>query len=67
MTEYEYQTLQQRFSAKLKGMPNCCSNKEGIYNEGVLACKSILKEVYEREKQAQEDRNVRERMDTRRI
>ena len=45
MTLYEYQILQDRLSAKLiKGRS---TNKEEAYNNGVLACKSILKEIYE--------------------
>lgn len=44
----KYEHIQSRFSAKLKRYPN---NKETAYNDGILACKSILKEVFEREQQ----------------
>ena len=42
----EYTFIQNRFSEKLKEYPN---NKEAAYNDGILACKSILKEIFERE------------------
>lgn len=47
MTYHEYQTLQDRFTAKLKNHKGYSTNKETEYNNGVLACKSILKEIYE--------------------
>jgi hypothetical protein len=49
MSEFEYQALQERFTAKLKNHRGYASNKEDAYNKGVLACKSILKEVFERQ------------------
>lgn len=47
MTFSEYSYLQDRLSKKLKKPP--CTNKESAYNDGVLACKSILKDVFERD------------------
>ena len=47
MTKKEYETLQDRFSKKLDRHPYT-GNKGQAYKEGVLACKSILKEVFER-------------------
>lgn len=49
MSEVEYRMLQKRFSGKLKNHRGYSSNRETAYNEGVLACKSILKEIFERE------------------
>ncbi len=43
MNYSEYRNLQEKFSKKLKRFP---TNRERVYNDGVLACKSILKEVY---------------------
>ncbi|MCI8585535.1 MAG: hypothetical protein HFI92_06490 [Lachnospiraceae bacterium] len=48
MNREKYEYIQSRFSAKLKGYPYP-NNKESAYNDGILACKSILKEVFERE------------------
>lgn len=48
MNEYEY--IQRRFSEKLKNR-SYATNKEAAYNNGVLACKSILKEIFERGEQ----------------
>lgn len=45
MSYTEYQILQERFSKKLKN--KFPTNKEKSYNKGILACKSILKEIYE--------------------
>lgn len=50
MSEFEYQGLQERFSAKLKNHRGYASSKEEAYNEGILACKSILKELFERQR-----------------
>ena len=47
MTELEYKQLQRRFIKKIIRNPN---NKQDAYNKGILACKSILKEVYEEQK-----------------
>lgn len=50
MTEAMYRDIQERFSKKLIGNKSgLCTNKEAAYNDGVLACKSILKEIYNRE------------------
>lgn len=46
MNREKYEYIQSRFSAKLKRYP---TNKESAYNDGILACKYILKEVFERE------------------
>lgn len=50
MLDVEYRILQERFSAKLKAHRGYSTNKETAYNEGVLACKSILKEIFEQQK-----------------
>lgn len=48
MDRSEYDYLQDRFSRKLiKRLP---TNKQEQYNEGILTCKSILKEVFESQK-----------------
>lgn len=49
MTELEYHFLQDRFSAKLKNNRTYTGNKKAAYDDGVLACKSILKEIFERQ------------------
>ena len=54
MLDIEYRILQGRFSAKLKSNRGYSTNKETAYNEGVLACKSILKEIFERQKEEKE-------------
>ena len=43
LNEQEYNDLQSRFSRKLKHEGNKSYN---AYNEGILACKSILSELY---------------------
>lgn len=48
MTLQEYKMLQDRFSAKLKNHNGRSTNRESEYNDGILACKSILKEIFER-------------------
>lgn len=56
MDEFEYGSLQEAFSRKLKNHPIFSNRWEEAYNEGVLACKSILKSFYKRsfsEKRAQ--------------
>ena len=53
MTFSEYSYLQNRLSKKLKKPPR--TNKESAYNDGVLACKSILKEIFERDTRNKED------------
>lgn len=53
MDKSEYDYLQDRFSRKLiKRFP---TNKQEKYNEGILACKSILKEVFEGQKSDKAD------------
>ena len=49
MDRYEYERLQAAFSSKLKNHDKwwAMTNKEEAYNNGVLACKSILKSVFE--------------------
>lgn len=55
MSEFEYQALQKRFSAKMKNHRGYAGNKQEAYNEGVLACKSILKEIFERQQRQKVD------------
>ena len=43
LNEQEYKELQFRFSRKMKHEGNKSSH---AYNEGILACKSILSELY---------------------
>lgn len=50
LDESEYSYLQECFSKKLI---RYCTNKEEAYNNGVLACKSILKEIYRRKETRQ--------------
>ena len=47
MTQNEYNILQERFSAKLRNRYTYSSNRNEAYKDGVLACKSILKEIFE--------------------
>ncbi len=47
MDKYEYEKIQELFTLKLKNHNGYCTNKEESYNNGVLACKSILKAFYE--------------------
>ncbi len=51
MTRAEYTKLQERFSAKMVHH-NWPTRQEESYNKAILACKSILKEVYKRERKA---------------
>ena len=44
MNKQEYEYLQERLSKKIIQRP---TNKEEEYNKGILAAKSILKEVFE--------------------
>ena len=54
MTEREYQILQQQFSKKI--IPHKWpTNKEDAYNEGVLACKSILHSFYQNQNKMLEE------------
>lgn len=48
MTKQDYDELQERMSRKLKKQWYN-TNKETAYNEGILTCKSILKEIFERQ------------------
>lgn len=50
MTEFEYRILQDRFSAKLTNNKTYTGNKKVAYDDGILACKSILKEIFERQR-----------------
>lgn len=51
MTKAEYIKLQERFSEKM--VPGrWLSAREESYNDAIKACKSILKEVFERERKA---------------
>lgn len=59
MTNYEYRELQERFTAKLKNHQGYSTQKETAYNDGVLACKSILKDVFKHQ-QNREDEIYRE-------
>lgn len=45
MTKLEYEMIQERLSKKLICRP---TNKQAEYNNGILAAKSIVKEIYER-------------------
>jgi hypothetical protein len=52
MRKDEYDRLQELMSNHLHDTPyshNGGSNKAAIYKEGVLACKSILKNAYEKQ------------------
>lgn len=51
MTRAEYTKLQERFSAKMI-QHHWPTRQEESYNKAILACKSILQEVYERERKA---------------
>lgn len=54
MTLKEYKTIQQRLSKKII---QCYTTKtQEAYNDGILACKSIIKEIYE--KQSKERKSV---------
>lgn len=47
MTEQEYERLQERFRRKLQNGPyGHWTNKGAVYEEGVRACMSILKDEY---------------------
>lgn len=48
MTEFEYKTLQSELKAKLKNSWYPTKWEDG-YNEGILAAKSKIKEIYTRE------------------
>lgn len=47
MTEREYTYLQERLSKKIIPLP---TNKQDEYNKGILAAKSIIKEIYDKGK-----------------
>lgn len=47
MTYKDYTVIQERLSRKLKNHRGYSTNKETAYNQGVLACKSIIKEIFE--------------------
>jgi hypothetical protein len=48
MNETTYKELQKRFTNKLNNTDLTGKRKEG-YEEGILACKSILREIYQKE------------------
>lgn len=53
MTKQEYEYIQDRFTKKLYDniyRNSACYNKDEAYREGVLACKSILSEIFNRNK-----------------
>lgn len=54
MTNYEYRELQARFTAKLKNHQGYSTQKETAYNDGVLACKSILKDIFKHQQNREE-------------
>lgn len=43
LNESEYRYIQECFSRKLI---RYCTNREEVYNKGILACKSILREIH---------------------
>lgn len=45
MTLKEYEVIQQRLARKI--VPGYTTKTQEAYNEGILACKSIIKEIYE--------------------
>jgi hypothetical protein len=47
MTRQEYEYLQERFSKLLAKKPYGRANEKEAYRSGVLAAKSVLKDVYE--------------------
>ena len=47
MTRHEYEYLQERFSKLLAKKPYGRANEKEAYRSGVLAAKSVLKDVYE--------------------
>lgn len=53
LTRDEYELLQKRFSQKMRHEG---TNKSSAYNEGVLACKSILHEFKYEHKGVNDDR-----------
>ena len=52
MSEQEYRYIQDRLRNILRPRPwqGGSYRTDEIYNEGVLACKSVLHEIYERER-----------------
>ena len=48
MTEQEYKELQERFSKKLNGQIYGGWKIEKAYKDGIFACKSILKNYFEK-------------------
>ncbi len=51
MDRHEYEYLQDRFSKLLAKADYLIRNKEQAYKDGVLAAKSVLKEVFERQQE----------------
>lgn len=68
MTKEEYDELQNRLSSKLKNHRSYCTNKEQAFNEGILAAKSIVSELYKRSNESeirylkQENKSLRQRI-----
>lgn len=56
MSEQEYRYMQDRFRRLLRPRPGYGGSyrTDEIYNEGVLACKSVLHEIFERERKLKE-------------
>ena len=49
MNSYEYESLQERFSNLLNKSGYLSGNKSEAYQKGVLAAKSVLHEIYNRQ------------------
>ena len=51
MNRREYEYIQERLTNKLKhwNKSSLTTHKEDAYNKGILAAKSIIKEIYERQ------------------
>lgn len=45
MTSEEYRIIQQRLTRKI--IPGYTTKTQEAYNDGIRACKSIIKEIYE--------------------
>lgn len=53
MTRQEYEYLQERFSKLLAKKPYGRANEKEVYRSGVLAAKSVLKEVFHRQEETE--------------
>lgn len=49
MTLEEYKIIQQRLSKKI--IPGYTTKTQEAYNEGIWVCKSIIKEIYDKQNQ----------------